>query len=134
MTDRNNATYILYGIADRDKDEFVCQFGRCMEDIEAFAECLPGKYRVMTVTGIDYDALEVVSISNGPTEVDENQESEDDPVSDVFDIDSGKKPHKEGTIAVRLTPAEINAIIFWLTMSEADPALIDKLEDELPDY
>lgn len=50
---------LLHGVADRDATELVAMFFDSREDLEEFRASLPGRYQVMGVNGVDYDALSV---------------------------------------------------------------------------
>lgn len=60
MEDR--MTFCLYGVAVRE-NEHVCMFFPTMDEAFQFAGELPGTYHVMTLHGVDYDALTVGSIN-----------------------------------------------------------------------
>jgi hypothetical protein len=56
-------TYVLYGVAARNRNELVCMFFDRKKDIRRFKLSLPGDYRVMTIKkGLDYQALKIGSI------------------------------------------------------------------------
>jgi len=52
--------HVLYGTAERNHAEKVCMFFATKADREEFKKKLPGTYKTMTLTGIDYDDFEVV--------------------------------------------------------------------------
>jgi hypothetical protein len=52
-------TYLLYGVANRDPNETVVMFFPFPGDVTEFCRDLPGKYRLMRLTGVDYAQLEV---------------------------------------------------------------------------
>lgn len=58
-----NGTVLLFGYAGRDRDETVCQFfpntneGRLW--LDEFQEALPGRYRIVQLGNVDYDALDL---------------------------------------------------------------------------
>jgi hypothetical protein len=60
------SVYVLSGVTHRDADEIVCQFfphtAKGYQQLEEFRESLPGRYDVLVVSGIDYDAIEVQAI------------------------------------------------------------------------
>ena len=51
--------YVLYGVAERDRNELVCQFFKTKKERRQFAKDLPGFYRKMTLHGIDLDDFDV---------------------------------------------------------------------------
>lgn len=53
---------LLYGVADRDDREMIAQFFDNRDDLEDFRENLPGRYQIMGLDGVDFDALTVVSV------------------------------------------------------------------------
>jgi hypothetical protein len=66
MSDANGErVFVLHGVADRDPDELVCMFFNDKADLDEFVEILPGHYAMLTVTGIDYDAIEVDHSGDG---------------------------------------------------------------------
>ena len=52
-------TYLLYGVADRDRAELVGMFFQYPGDVVEFVRNSPGAYRLMHLTGVEYDKLEV---------------------------------------------------------------------------
>jgi len=60
------SVYVLSGVARRDADEVVCQFfphtDEGYQHLQEFREALPGRYDVMLVDGIDFDAVKVLAI------------------------------------------------------------------------
>jgi hypothetical protein len=52
--------YVLYGVTHRDREENVCMFFPNMDDTDQFRQYLPGNYKVMVLSGVDYDALTVM--------------------------------------------------------------------------
>lgn len=57
-----NGALLLFGYAGRDRDETVCQFfpdtveGRLW--LEDFKIAMPGRYRVVGLGNVDYDAID----------------------------------------------------------------------------
>lgn len=53
------SVYLLFGTANRDRDENVAMFFSRTEELEKFRADLPGRYDVLVLDGVDYDALTV---------------------------------------------------------------------------
>jgi hypothetical protein len=61
--DRSRLSYVLYGVADRDPNEMVCEFFETDAGLEEFRRDLPGRYQRMVLAGVapdDFLVLEVV--------------------------------------------------------------------------
>jgi hypothetical protein len=59
--ERLNRVFVLYGVADRDPDELVCQFFDKPIDVVEFVDALPGRYDLMELIGVDFDRLTVIT-------------------------------------------------------------------------
>lgn len=51
--------HVLYGVADRDRNELVCMFFPTKKDCRKFQTDLPGRYNQLTLVGVGYDDFDI---------------------------------------------------------------------------